>query len=363
MIHILLQSLNKCKILLTVCLIAVANYLPAQVVIKASADTASILIGEQIQLSVKCIVNTGQQVSFPDFKPQQQLTPGVEIVYCGKVDTTNLNDGKRQQLTRRYTITSFDSAMYSIPPFQIKVDGKEYTSQGNIGLKVSTIPVDVKHPDQFNGPHDVIEQPFKWSWTILFLSLLSLLSMIIIILLIIRLTDPKLITRKVLIKPPTPAHITAISHIEKIKASTSSDVKLYYMELTEALRTYIEERFGFSAREMTTTEIVEHLNKTGNEQALIELKDVLLTADLVKFAKHTTTLPEQDRSLVQALDYVQTTKLAPHQLPQPRIEYVSLSNKKQIMWRNIMRVTTWLLIIVTIILTAYNIGVLYCCYG
>lgn len=338
-------------------------HIVAQVVVEAHADTASILIGEQIQVSVKCTANAQQRIKFPQFKPQQQLTQGVEVIGCGGTDTLYLNNGKRVQLTRKYTITSFDSAMYNIPPFNVEVDGKKYQSRGDIGLKVSTVPVDLKHPDQFNGPNDVVEQPFEWSWILTLSIIIALLLLSFVIALIIRLSDPKLITKKVVVHPPTPAHITAISHIEQIKSKNDVDVKQYYMELTEALRTYIEKRFGFTAREMTTSEIIAHLNATGNEQALLELKEVLLTADLVKFAKHTTTLSEQDKSLVQALDYVQATKLSQQQLPQPHIEHVSLSNKKQIMWRNIMRVSTILLLLATIILWAYNVWTLYCCFG
>lgn len=335
----------------------------AQVVVEAHTDTASILIGEQIQLSLKCTANANQRVSIPNFQPQQSLIKGIEVVNCGKIDTLLLNEGKRIQLTRKYTITSFDSAMYNIPPFQVKVDGKEYLSRGSIGLKVNTVQVDLKHPDQFNGPHDVIEQPFTWSWSLIASVVIGLALIVIIVAIAVRLSDPKLITRKVVINPPTPAHVTAISHIEKIKHQSLTDTKQYYMELTEALRTYIEKRFGFSAREMTTSEIIDQLTLVGNEQALFELKEVLLTADLVKFAKHSTTLSEQDKSLVQALDYVQTTKQQPQELPRPHVEYVTLSSKKQILWRNIMHILMWTLIAVTILLSTYNIFVLYCCFA
>ena len=110
---------------------------------------------------------------------------------------------------------------------------------------------------------------------------------------------------------------------------------------------------------MTTSEIIEKLNQTNNEEAINELKQVLTTADLVKFAKHTTSLTEQDRNLVQAMDYVQTTKFVPKEPPKSRIEYVSLSNKQQIMWRNIMRVGMWVAFVGMFISLAYNLLVMY----
>ena len=135
----------------------------AQVIVEAHTDTASILIGEQIQMRVKCPVNAGQKVKFPSYSPQQQIVQGVEVVGNGSIDTLVLNNGKRLELTRRYTITSFDSAMYQIPAFKVDVDGKASASRHGVGLKVSTVAVDLPHPEKFNGPHAVVEQPFEWS--------------------------------------------------------------------------------------------------------------------------------------------------------------------------------------------------------
>ena len=253
--------------------------------------------------------------------------------------------------------------MYNIPPFKVKVDGKTYLSRGNIGIKVNTVPVDLNHPDKFNGPHDVVEQPFEWSWTITLIALACMLMLTAVVMMAIRLADPKLITRRMVVMPPTPAHVTAIDQIEKIKLAPQDDTKQYYMALTDTLRAYIEKRFGFNAKEMTTSQILDNLYQLKNEEAIAELKTVLITADLVKFAKHTTTMSEQDRSLVQAMNYVQATKLEPKQMPKPRIEYVSLSNKKQIFWRNVMRVASCGLAIATLALCAYDLYLIYCSFA
>ena len=89
----------------------------------------------------------------------------------------------------------------------------------------------------------------------------------------------------------------------------SEDQKEYYTKLTDTLRRYIEERYGFSAMEMTSSEIIGRLMASGDEQSLKELSQLFMTADLVKFAKYSTMINENDQNLVNAIDFINQTKL------------------------------------------------------
>lgn len=334
----------------------------AQVLVEARIDTADILIGEQVQLKVKCSVNAGQKVTFPYYQAEEEIVGGVEVIDNGKIDTVLIDNAKRMELTRAYTITSFDSALYSIPPVAVNVDGKEYASKARLGLKVSSVPVDTVHVDKFSGPHGVVEQEFAWDWRITRNALIALLAACCFLALVTRLSDPRLITRRKVVYPPVPAHVTAIGemkHISEVKA----DEKAYYTRLTETLRTYIEKRFGFDATKMTTAEIVDKLYETENAEAMTELKGILQTADLVKFANMKTSVSEQDRSLVEALNYVQTTKLVPAVEPKPHIEYVTLSGRKQRWLRLLMGTGAVASALVVLGLTAYVIYDLYRCFA
>ena len=335
----------------------------AQVTVKTRLDTADILIGEQVQLQVKCTANANQHVVFPDFKPKTQLVPGVEVVSNDQIDTVKINQGRQLELTRRYTVTSFDSALYALPPMKVSVDGKEYSSTNNVGLKVSTVAVDTIHVDQFNPPHGVINMPFKWSWRFVSLAVFIWALALIVLALVIRYSDPRLITRRVFIHPPVPPHVTAIKEIEHIKSAPKEDSKHYYMQLTGTLRDYIEKRFGFNAREMTTTEIIDQLCTIENAESLDELKNVLLTADLVKFAQYSASMSEQDRNLIQALQFVDTTKIEPKEQPKPRVEYVTLSGGNQHKLRVAMFSGIIILTLVTVGLLIYTGYNLYGCFA
>ncbi len=335
----------------------------AQVTVEAHMDTAAILIGEQVRVRVKCAAGAGQDVRFPEYQPRQEITPGVEVVAAGAVDTARDNSGRSVALTRYYTVTSFDSALYALPPFEVQVDGKSYKSRGTLGLKVNTVPVDTVHVDDFPGPHDVVEIPFAFSWRLVLLSLLALVLGTGAVALALRLADPRGFTRRVVIHPPVPAHVTAIEGIERIKKEYNPDSKARYMLLTDTLRSYIESRFGFSAREMTSQEIVAKLSAADDGgEALGELRSVLETADLVKFAKHDVTMDEQDRSFVEAMSFVQTTKIVPAAPPQPRVEYVSLSGGRQRRVRLMMAASAWALALSACALTLFVAADAYGCF-
>ena len=357
----MMNSMFKGLLLLALSLLTF--HCQAQVTVKTRLDTAQILIGEQIQLQLQCTAQVQQKVVFPIFKPKSQLIPGIEVISNNQVDTVKMNNGRQLELTRRYTITSFDSALYSLPPMAVTVDGKTYESENIVGLKVSTIPVDTIHVDQFNPPHGVINLPFEWSWRFVEMALLIWILTIAVLILIIRYTDPRLITHRIVIHPPVPAHVTAIKEIEHIKSTPKNDTKQYYMQLTDTLRDYIEHRFGFSAKEMTTSEIIDELCTIDNAETLEELKNVLLTADLVKFAQYTASMSEQDRNLIQALEFVDTTKLEPAEQPKPRVEYVTLSGSNQQKLRMAMLMGIILLSSMSVGLLFYTMYNLYCCFA
>ena len=99
--------------------------------------------------------------------------------------------------------------------------------------------------------------------------------------------------------------------------------------LTDTLRQYIKERYGFNALEMTSYEIIQKLQEVNDEDAISELRELFQTADLVKFAKYVTLINENDRNLVSAIEYINQTKLEePEQKPQPEVIIVEEHRSK-----------------------------------
>ena len=258
--------------------------------------------------------------------------PGVEIVDITNADTSAL-DNDMVKVVRKLTLTSFDNKLYPIPGMKVKVNGKQYTAN-TLALKVLTVDVDTVHPNQFYPPKDVQDNPFMWSdWSgVIAVGVLLWLLVVAMIYLLVRLKQNKPIITHIRIVKRVPAHQKALYAIDKIKADhmqTSEDQKTYYTQLTDTLRQYIQERFGFSAKEMTSSEIIDRLQSNGDKTMIDELRELFTTADLVKFAKHSTLINENDMNLVNAINFIDQTKVEGQPTEERIVPQLSENEQKQ----------------------------------
>lgn len=363
-INIRIQEIKQCRwlIMLSVLLVSFISGARAQVGVECVIDSVQIFVGQQTMLHTSATIKPGQKVVFKAWQPQQMLVNGIEVVDVAPLDTTDADNGYIK-VSQHLTLTSFEDTLYYIPAQKVKIDGKEYASN-KLALKVLTIDVDTLHPNQFFGPKDVQDNPFLWKeWSRIFwLSVLAVLLYLLCWVIYLRLKSNKPIQLKVRIVKRILPHQRALSEIEKLKeekndgALVSYDLKSYYTQLTETLRKYIEERFGFNAMEMTSAEIISELKKEKDQSKIEELTTLFETADLVKFAKYTVDFSENDRNLVSAIDFINTTKQ--ENLPtEERIEPSVTEQEKQMLR---MRISMkWSLVIFTLISTALVSYVVY----
>ena len=128
--------------------------------------------------------------------------------------------------------------------------------------------------------------------------------------------------------PPEPPYDIAIRRLIQLKDENlpgKGKIKLYYSELSEIIRQYIQGRFDIVAVEATTYELKKRLkhSELPNEKSVTAL-EILNRSDMVKFAKH---IPDsgvygEDYELIK--DVVVSTK----PIEQPVNEQNSLSVKK-----------------------------------
>ncbi|MBQ8365305.1 MAG: hypothetical protein IJX41_05420 [Bacteroidaceae bacterium] len=329
--------------------------------VNAEIDSCQRFIGEQARIKLKVGVDANKRALLPQF--DKEIMEGVEIVEKLPNDTQILNDGKRLLITEEYVVTSFDSALYAIPPFEVLVDGEPFYSE-ELALAVYMVPVDTTNLEQFFPPKDIWAVELTWDdykapvgYSILFILLAVVLAWVTI-----RFINNKPIIRIVKLKPKLPAHVVALNEMERIKSDTgwrtAGSSKEYYTAITDALREYMNERFAFNATEMTTAEIIDELLKIKDKESLRDLRDILETADLVKFAKFNPPMNENDRNLLNAIEFVDSTKLADSEIQQQPTER-KVVNERSVREKRLLLLAVVLLSLATATVLALLISELY----
>ncbi len=335
------------RAILFFCALFTVLHLMAQASVEATIAPIEMMIGEQACLTLNVQAREGAAIEFPSLKPRQELVQGVEI----------LNVEQPSPTTLVVLLTSFDGKLYYLPPLKVKVDGKEVTAK-SLALKVNEVEVDTTQMNQFFGPKDVQDNPFSWDdWKPSFwLSLLALLLLAVGFWLWLRLRDNKPIIKHIRIVKRLLPHQKAMQEIEQIKADkmvSSENQKEYYTKLTETLRRYIEERYGFSAMEMTSSEIIERLMATADQQMMDELRQLFTTADLVKFAKYSTLINENDMNLVNAINFIDLTKLEGQPTEERVVPQLTEGDKKTRKNRITIKALLWTIAVVDTALIVY----------
>ena len=291
------------------------------VIVKAEVDSMMMWVGQQTGLHVEVTCDAGRQIDFPAFR--DTIVRGLEIVPPVRTDTQYVNDGQRMTVVRSYTVTCFDSALIYVPGIPVSVDGQEYESN-SLALAFMIYDIPEGAEKQIFPPKANMKTPLKFyevkgvvlDW------LLAAIGLTVGILLLLSFYNNKPIIKRIRIEAKIPAHVKAIDGIEELRrsgGSHSDDAKEYYTQLTDLVREYINERFGFNATEMTSDEILEHLEESRSRESLKELSELFTTSDMAKFAKYKPLLGENDRNLVTAMEFVKETLVdVPEEELQPK---------------------------------------------
>jgi len=276
--------------------------------ITTSLSTDTIAIGDQVILNIKVVIPANFQIKFPLLK--DSVSRGIEVIKRSVIDSANLKDNLKE-LTFKTIISSYDSGFHTIPSLPLVINNDTVFTDSLL-LAVYTLPRDTTIKEIYD-----IKQPISEPLTFAEVAPWAgggLILAALIFLLILYIRSRKQNKPFTLIqKPAEPAHIIALRELDKIKHDklwTSENHKFYYTRLIDIIRQYIESRFSVAAMEQTTDEIVHDLKQVEftSEEILIQLNDLLILSDLVKFAKFTPLISENEHSLSLAYEFVEKTK-------------------------------------------------------
>ena len=281
------------------------------IIVSASIDSTTLMIGDQTALHLQVTHDATEQVVWPTYG--ESLQDGIEIVDRSAVDTTALPDG-RIQLSQDLTLTSFKDSLFVIDPLAV-VSGEDTFWTEAMALNVIQ-PFEVDSSLAITDIKDIEKAPIWW-WGIIRWILLGLLIVGLAVggYYLWRWIESKRKPKEEEIDPELlrPADEVALEKLDEIKAQKiwkDGKVKEYQTDLTDVVREYIGRRFDVHSTEKTSDETLRDIKPILDKSLYDRLSKMLKLADLVKFAKWHTTPDENESALMTAYDFVNETKIA-----------------------------------------------------
>lgn len=291
------------------------NMALAQASVTAELKNAEIFIGDQVRLTVRISLPSSMPFKVVKIKEALQQVPKVELVEAGSLLT--VAESPQQILEQQFVLTSFEAGDYEIPAITIDFEEngliKSASATAPLSLKVSTIPVNPER-DTLRSIKDINREEVRLSDFIfpalIVLTLLALLGLSIYYLMRRkRKQQPAPVLPP---PPPPPAYETALQKLLELEQSDLLDqgeINVFQTQLTYILREYLEGRYGINALESTTDDILESLRHIAlSDEWRLQLRQMLQTADLVKFAKAEPPLSFHVEALYSVKTFVEQTK-------------------------------------------------------
>lgn len=251
------------------------------------------------------------------------IVDGIEFNGIVRNDTASISES-RQQINKDYLIQSFDSGLYTIPSFKYVV-GVDTFKSAPLTLKVIPVQIDSIYenitdyaPIETVGSkwYDIIPEQITDNLILIILVILILFGLIAII----YIKRQRAQDYKIEIMPPFDLAMLRMADLKGLNLCEKGQEKEYYTRLTDILREYLTGRFNINAMEMTTSQIIDSLNKTEVEGiSQRNMSKILEMADFVKFAKVRPLPDDNVRTYQAAIEFLNETKPLPNPIAEKDI--------------------------------------------
>ena len=214
--------------------------------IKASLDSLQLTMGQQTIARVDIV--KGADAPSELLVDKNAFPAQVEIIDWLEGDTTDIGNGL-VEIKRGLLIQSFDSGVYTIPPFLL-VSGPDTIRSNSLSLKVN--PVDVTALTDIHPIADVAEFDSKWYdclpdwitdyWVYILLGLLIIAGGVCAYLIMSKKVNVTILPQKKRL-PPDQIAFNRLNALKEAQLWEKGQEKEYYTRLIDILRDYLQERF------------------------------------------------------------------------------------------------------------------------
>ena len=312
--------------LLAIILALVTDVIPGgDAVLQQLQKRDSILIADQLRYSVTLTdLEEGTGIALPDLSQVSNDTltviGGWQLDTLVKGRTIHSRNAKAAAKVLRkpfdlragIVLAPFEEGKYELPDIPVirrSGDRSDTLLFKGLEMEVKTMPVDTA-TFEIHDLKGQIEYPVTFKEVLPWA--LGGIAAIALILLLAKLIDKANKRKAEALKPKDPAYIVALRELDKYRSDkfwAPEKQKAFYSGITDALKFYMDDRFGVDAPEMTTAELFDALksDKDITPEMYADLKELFERADFVKFAKHVASDEENAGALPLAVRFVTTT--------------------------------------------------------
>jgi hypothetical protein len=277
-----------------------ANLVIAQTEISIKTDTNYVFIGDIINIDLA--VQSNDKLIWPEI---ETLIAPLEVQSLEDIDTLRTENATIYR--QRVAVQSFDTGRFVLPSLAFTSLGGDTFYSDSIAMVFLEVPLDttnaifdIKQPREV--PFNFSEaQPYIWGG-------LALLLLFILIFFLIKKFSNKTVEKveKIILIPCEIEANEALKQLELKEYITKGLVKAHYVELTEILRHYFDREFELDTLESTTDETMALLKEARLEPKLQQqIGDLLVEADLVKFAKSSPDSRTSNNYMTKSFDIVE----------------------------------------------------------
>ncbi|MBT4484433.1 MAG: hypothetical protein HOC71_12240 [Candidatus Latescibacteria bacterium] len=278
---------------------------PENLIVEIRTSQQSPSIGDSLSIFCTVIVPQGVRVSEPHL-PGRSLFIDIEKIWQ-KEEALDAGDTRKHFGFRTYVISP---DTLTLGPFTVQYT----TAEGDTG-KVSSNEIKLLVKSVINNPE---EPPYSLpnrspmditarnlpAWLKILLIVLALLVIALVV--YIALKRRKSIPASSLpMKPIDEIHV--FERIRAMKLHEKGQIRDLYIQVSNAMRSFIHRNMQFDALFETSEEIVMNLSRNSVERSILDpISEVFEESDMVKFAKYIPTVEQSSTIIDRALKPVKS---------------------------------------------------------
>jgi hypothetical protein len=283
------------KVGIFVFILALFAQLPAQVEANLRLNKDTLWLGSPDTLWLELEQERNLTVLWPLLS--DSLGPHLEILSKTPLDTLATKDSNTLRYRQGVQVVSYDSGAWVLPTIPFQYLDKQDTIFAEFPEKsIVVLAPAVDLSKDIRGIEGVLDPGYHWMewlpWLLLSLGLITLFVFAVKWWLRRKQKQKEIpvpIPQEELVNPLEEA-LQSLEIIRKRADWKQGKVKVYYSDLVDLMRRYIERSYGVEVSEMTSAEWLSWWQRSGlAKQDGGKLKQLLQLADMVKFAKQNPT--------------------------------------------------------------------------